>query len=1152
MKWTYNRLNNLVGWGVFIIAAITYLLTIEPNLSFWDCGEYIASASKLQVTHSPGAAFFQIMGAVVSILAFGDGSKYSVLINSMSALLSAMTILFLFWTITHLVRKVLFLNNEPKELSTYQIIMILMSGAIGALTFTFTDTFWFSAVEGEVYASASCFTALLVWLICKWENDANSPRANKWLVLISFILGISVGVHLMAILVVPAIGYLYYAKKYEFTWKSFLIASVVIAGIFGVVFKVIFPFTMSLFGDLEIFFVNNLNMPFNTGTIVAAIVLIGIFYYAITFTQKKGYKILNTIVLSVLFMLIGFSCWMMIPIRANANPPMNLNDPDNAIGMLDYYNRAQYGDWPVFYGANYTAFLDPDGIIGYNDNGPIYEKSDKDGKYIVTGRRLDYKFNPKHESILPRMYSSEKGYMENYGLMEGYPEVTLNSNPEISSNPEAVKAFDKFQQKKQSGNISINDYLAAKSQNLINVEKPSLKQNVNFLMTYQLGYMFIRYLFWNFVGKQNDFEGNYETTKGNWESGISFIDSFNTGNKDKFPDSFVNKGTNHYYFLPLILGLIGVFFQLNRDTTRFFALLSLFLLTSVGIILYTNIKAFEPRERDYALVSSFYAFSIWIGIGVTAIMYALSKMKQKSAQTIGVVAGCLLFIVPIIVGANNWDDHDRSRRYAAYDFSKSYLQDLDKNHPIMFVYGDNDTYPLWGLQETEQFRNDARVVNYTLLGTSWYIDQVYRKIYNAPAIPHSFKHEEYRDGANDELHVFSQQDWKDMFASMAQDSVAPDQLSEFIPYLTKDSMTAKEAIAFLRHKSPQKEAVTQMIYDKSYKECNILPVNKIVIPVNKINAVKYGIVKPEDAHLMKDYITVTIKGGRLDKAGIAMLDMLANYNWDRSIYFSSGGTYSPSNIFYLGNYTEYQGLYYKLVPIYTPTKDNGEDGRVNLNNIYKIVMNLKFGNFKDPKAYFDETCRGNIVNYRMSCGRAAIELARAGEKVKANNVLDLVEREIPLKMYPASRSYNTIISAYIINGNEKKAMELTNIYKKYLLDQLDYYLSLPVDQQKFSSDDMYQISSEYAMLINNLVETYESLNKKDKAIKMVDIGFKEIEKRLENMKMLGSLMASKNKINIAVLETTSQYLLQVLQPIDSNYTKDKFYQLQQNYKIFME
>ncbi|MBV2224702.1 MAG: DUF2723 domain-containing protein, partial [Cloacibacterium sp.] len=716
-NWTFKKWNTILGWVVFAIAFFTYLSTIEPNFSFWDCGEYISSAVKLEVTHAPGAALFQLMGAVAAIFGFGDGSKYSIIINAMSALFSAFTILFLFWTITHFVRRLL--NKDFEDVTVSDEIAILFAGVIGALAFTFSDTFWFSAVEGEVYSMSSMFIALLVWLITKWENEYHDSDNERWLILIFFITGLSVGVHMMVMLAVPAVCLVYYARNYEFTWKSFIIANLVTLFILAVVFKGIFPIIMSLFGKSEIFFVNGLGLPFHSGTIAAFIILFALMYVGISYARKSKSKLYQTIALSVIYMIIGFSCWLVIPIRANANPPMNLNDPDNAIGMLDYYNREQYGDWPTSYGQNYTAYLDNYGIEKNDDGsyktqktGDVYEKNEKTGRYDIVGERFNYVYSKEHVSIMPRMFNEDETVMSNYISMYGAPDFDFNyDNQDIADNPQAKEVFDQLRQKFEDGSITLDDYKQAREYDLIKVHRPTLAQNLTYFVEFQIGYYFVRYLMWNFVGRQNDLEGHMENTNGNWVSGIPAIDEMQWGSQKDMPAKFKNESTVYFFFLPLILGLLGAFFQFNKDFGRFWAILSLFVLTSFGIIFYTGVKPFEPRERDYAMVGSFYAFAIWIGFGAAAILWYLQEKIKSNAVTW--ITGIVLLGVPLMMGFQNYNSHDRSERYAAYDFAYSSLKSLPKND-IFFVYGDNDTYPIWGLQETEQFRDDVKVVNFTL------------------------------------------------------------------------------------------------------------------------------------------------------------------------------------------------------------------------------------------------------------------------------------------------------------------------------------------------------------------------------------------------------------------------------------------------------
>ncbi|MDD3771633.1 MAG: DUF2723 domain-containing protein, partial [Weeksellaceae bacterium] len=710
MNIPFKKWNNRIGIAMFLVASAVYLLTMERKLSFWDCGEYIVSSSKLGVTHAPGAALFQLIGALWSGLAFGDGSKYAILINAMSALSSALTIMFLFWTITHFARRMFKVNvqNEVQErietesLTQSQVLIALGSGIVGAAVFMFSDSFWFSAVEGEVYAMASLFTAILVWLACKWEEEKDKKRADKWFLLISLVIGLGTGVHLMVILAIPVACYLYYIKNYKFTIKSFLIANVLTALFLGFVFKILFEAVMTFFGKTEVFVVNNFGMPFNSGTWVAGTVLALFFYFALSYTKKLNWKTVNTLILSVVFMLIGFSSWLVIPIRANANPHMNLNDPDTALGMLDYFNRVQYGDWPTTYGYVYTAnFAEdgievrPDGNYVFTITGENYVKNKTLRKYVKVSDRKEPVYNKKHVKIFPKMFSPDSDVMENYAALYGFPEFTLNPSffNDFSDSPEsraqkrqfAEQQFNELMQKKHDRTLKISDL--KQNADILDIQPPTFMQQLNYFIDFQLGYMGFRYFMWNFSGKQNDWEGNMEVTKGNWISGIPFIDNPRLGNQSTLPAKFKdNKAHNVYYMLPLLLGIIGFFVQLNRNVVHWWAILSLFLLTSVGIIFYTSVKPFEPRERDYALVSSFYAFAIWVGLGVMGLYFLIQKIKKTELKpSIPIVISIVCLGVPALIGFQNWDDHDRSKREGAYALAYNYLHNLDKNS-ILFVY----------------------------------------------------------------------------------------------------------------------------------------------------------------------------------------------------------------------------------------------------------------------------------------------------------------------------------------------------------------------------------------------------------------------------------------------------------------------------------
>lgn len=1146
-NWTFRQWNTLLGWVTFVIAFFTYLSTIEPNFSFWDCGEYISSAVKLEVTHAPGAALFQIVGAVAAIFALGKGENYSIVINAMSALFSAFTILFLFWTITHFVRRLL--NKDFEEITKHQEISILFAGVIGALCFTFSDTFWFSAVEGEVYSMASMFIALLVWLITKWENEYLEKDNERWIILIFFILGLSVGVHMMGMLAIPAVCLVYYARNYQFTWKNFIFANLITLGILIIVFKIIFPVIMSLFGKLEIFFVNGLGLPFHSGTIAGFIIMVALCYFFIKYARQTKKNIFQTVALSVVYMMIGFSCWMVIPIRANANPPMNLNDPDTAIGMLDYYNREQYGDWPTIYGQNYTAFLDANGIQKNEDGsfktkktGDVYEKDEKTGTYRKTSERFNYIFDKSHVSLMPRMFNDDKDVMSNYISMYGAPDFQFNyANEDVADSPEAKQIFDELRTKYEDGSITASDYLKVRPYNLITVQKPSLMQNMDYFITFQNGYYFLRYLLWNYAGRQNDLEGTRDTTRGNWISGIAPLDNAILGNQDAMPAKYKNESTVAFFFLPLLLGILGCYFQFSRDFGRFYAILSLFVLTSVGIIFYTGVKPFEPRERDYAMVGSFYAFAIWIGLGAGAILWYLQSKVKSNAANIGF--GVVLLGVPFMMGFQNYNVHDRSNRYTAYDYSYSVLKSLPKED-ILFVYGDNDTYPVWAMQETERFRDDVKVVNFTLLSTPWNIDQVKRKTYNSNPIPSQLTHEDYRDGVNDQIYLMKNSDWKNIIANLQEGGAPQSMIQPFEKYLVQDSMTLKEAMNFIKMKSPEKDEVLKMIFgEERYEKYNFLPVSKFVIPVNKANAVKAGIINASDLPNAVDQIVVNYKSGTLYKNNLMMFDILANFDWKRPINFSSGGVYESENIFFLDEYLQFDGFSYRLVPIHTPRSSDGEMGRVDANSLYNVVKNYRWGNFKNLKVHFDETATSNIMAYRSSASRAAAALALSGQKAKALEILDIAAKEIPAEKYNDPRSLSSMVYGYIVAGQEEKGLKLAEVLKKGIFEEYDYYLSLSPSEQGYVGRPMRSKPMEYSLVVTSVTDAYKKIGQKEKAYNYLVKSIEPIDKKfnvfIKDLQQMGKEKAMKESENVQKITPFYQYLFDVMEPFDSTYAKEK-------------
>lgn len=1062
-----------MGWGLFVIASLVYLLTMERTLSFWDCGEYIVSSAKLGVTHAPGAAMYQLIGAVWAGLSFGDNSLYSILINSMSAMFSAGTILFLFWTITHFGQRIV-VKEFGEKMPMNKEWVVLLAGVIGSLAFMFSDSFWFSAVEGEVYAMASFFTALLLWLALKWENEIGEPRENRWLILIALIVGMSTGVHLMAILVVPAICYIYYFKHYEFSWKGFAIANVITLAIFYFVFQVVFSTIMNFFGNIEIFMVNELDMPFHTGTLVAFLLLVVVFYFALFFTRKKGWVTANTAVLAVMFMLIGFSSWLVIPIRANANPHMNLNDPDDAIGLLDYFNREQYGDWPVFNGPLYTAHIspngverNPDGSYKMRDRGPIYKRNVQKGTYDVVGRKSDYVYNSDHIGPFARMYHPQA--VENYKAIMGEPETVTMYNPERQEmEPTYVK--------------------------------PGLFKNIQFFLSYQVGYMYLRYLGWNFIGRQNDLEGNMEVTRGNMITGITFIDNLLIGGQTNLPAIYKDTAARNVYFaLPFILGIVGFFFQAKRDPGRTFALVSLFLLTGVGIILYTNVRPFEPRERDYAVVSSFYVFAIWLGLGAMSVYYFL---KTKMAQKKALIVTAILLAIPLWMGFQNWDDHDRSQRRAAHDLAHNYLVNLDPNS-IIFVYGDNDTYPLWGLQETELFRDDVKIVNYTLLGSTWNISQAKRRTYNAAPIPGMMQEEDYRQGVNEGIIVLSQDLMTQIEAYAAQNEPQLHAHVLSLKQYVENGMTAKEAMEWiLDRNNPAKQALVRelkMVYSSSID--NVLPTNKIIVPVNRENALKNGIISQSQAGEMVPNVVFNIKKNQIGyKSELVMLDLLANYNWDRAIYFSSGGMYDDTNIFYLNDYLQYEGFSFKFVPIRTERSSVGDIGTLDADRMYGFVKNLQWANFGKPNVHFDPTSTNNILTYRSMVSRTANKLIEQGDTEKAREILQILDENIPYERFSEGVTLFSLVPTYLRLGETQKAEELQSFLKQQNEELLNYYNGLTASQRISVANEIQRQVGVQQYSTANMIDYYLAVEKDTIAAKNeFEKFYLPIERRIEQI-----------------------------------------------------
>ncbi|MEO6347241.1 MAG: DUF2723 domain-containing protein [Aquaticitalea sp.] len=1049
-QFSFKKWNTISGWIVFAIALLVYGLTIEPTVSFWDAGEYILTSSKLQVGHPPGAPLFQMLGAFFSMFAFGNTAKIGMMINMMSAVSSAFTILFMFWTITILLKKLI---KNDEIFTSNKKVAILGSGAVGSLAFTFTDSFWFNAAETEVYAMATLIMAVMFWLALRWEQDMDKPRGNRWLILIAFVIGLSFGVHFMGLLTIPAIGLIYFFKNYKtITWQNFIIANVVSAAILLFIFKLLLPNALKIFGVAEIFFVNNFGLPFNSGTIIAALIVIGLFYYGLNSSRKKGHIHANTLILCLLFIFVGFSSWVMLPIRANANVVINENNPSSARELLAYYNLEQYPETHLFYGPLFTeVYTGPDENEPYVDAKPKYEKDEKTGKYVIVN---DYKnatqnYNSEQAAFLPRMWSSENA--ESYMMFTGLLDFTLKPEYQMENKLRSIVAD--FKKNVSEGKVDYEDYNNFLKQfgSYLDIEKPSLAQNLGFMFEYQFGYMYWRYFMWNFTGKQNDIQGKYDDLNGNWISGINPIDAWHLNmSQDDLPsDVKNNKGRNTYYFLPLILGLIGLFFLFQKDKKRFWVLLAFFLLTGVAIQFYTNVRPFEPRERDYSVVGSFYVFAIWIGFGVYAIFDAVRTKINSPILAPAITLVCLA-LVPGILAANNWDDHDRSHKETAKSMAVMYLESCAPN-AILFTIGDNDSFPLWYAQEIEGIRRDVRVVNTSLFQTDWYIDQMKRKAYTSEPIPSKLTHDQYKFGTRDYIPL----------REITQDTL---KINEFMDWMVSDNPRTKWKYILEQEKEDPIRYPSQMVNG------NYFPTRNVSIPVNKEEVLKNGLVKPEDADKIVDNIVIQIKGSAIYKNRLLMLDVIANNDWKRPIYFT-GGSFGDDDYIWMKDYLQLDGLCYKLVPIKTAVdRANPFDmGRVDTDLMYKKVMSWDWGN-SGTNIYYDVETRKNGITYRGNLARLMEQLINENKLDKAEKVADLAMEKMPVDDYGYYTLLEPYVSAYYEIGKKDKARKLYKQVSKKYQESLTYYSGLSLENQTRMLDEIVTDIERYRSLVDLLVQ----------------------------------------------------------------------------------
>ncbi len=1067
----FRLVDNILGWVAFLVAAVVYCSTIEPTASFWDCPEFITTGYLLEVGHPPGAPFFMLTANLFSQFA-SDATQVARMVNTMSALLSAACILFLFWSITHLVRRLLI--DKWEEMTMTKMIAIEASGLVGALIYTFSDTFWFSAVEGEVYAYSSCFTAVVFWMILKWEDNADKPGSDRWLILITYMTGLSIGVHLLNLLCIPAIVLVYYYKKFpEADLKGSLIALGISVALVAAVLYGVVPGIITVGGWFELFFVNTLGMPFNTGTIIYIVLLIatvlcaiyetyadksvmrgnisflmavgmlgipfygfgwsaaivGIIVLAILFAGlnfKKGgvavitNRIKNTTLCCMLMLMIGYSTYALIVVRSAANPPMDQNSPEDIFTLGNYLSRDQYGDRPLFYGQQYTSqvALDIEGnmcIPRMKKGAPIYQKvekknpTDKD-EYFVVRTKDSYEY--AQNVFFPRMHDSghAQAYEDWMGGVKG-----------------SVTQYDRCGQ-------------------MVDVKIPTFIENIQFFLSYQCNFMYWRYFMWNFAGRQNDLQGNGELEHGNWITGFSFIDNMMLGDQSKLPDELKeNKGHNVFYCLPLILGLIGLFWQAykgRKGIQQFWVVFFLFFMTGLAIVIYLNQTPMQPRERDYAYAGSFYAYAIWCGMGVAAIIDIITRkfLKNKENMALAAVIGIAALLVPVQMASQTWDDHDRSGRYTCRDFGQNYLMSLqDAGNPIIFTNGDNDTFPLWYNQDVEQCRTDARVCNLSYLQTDWYIDQMIRPAWNSPSLPITWPRLDYCSGTNEYVEV--KPEWKEQILEIFKEDPegAAKQFGE-------DPFEIKNVLA---------RWVRGNKYDDDY---HVIPTDTLYLNIDKEAVMKSGMMLPKDSAgnvNIPERMAISLSGKRaLYKGDLMLLEMLANANWTRPLYVAL--TVGADNYMNLGENFIQEGLVNRITPFHTNEQTNFDTEKV-----YNNVMNrFKFGGLEQKGLYLDETVARMCSTHRRLFGMLITHLIAEGKMDKAKKAIDYAQKVLPTYNLPMSYMNGGMdfAEAYYKLGDKKNAEQIINDLWKNSAQYMSWYLSLsPARFNSSQRDCMYNL-----------------------------------------------------------------------------------------------
>lgn len=1090
----YKLVDNIMGWLAFAIAAFVYCSTIEPTASFWDCPEFITTGYKLEIGHPPGAPFFMLTANLFSQFA-SDPTQVARMVNMMSALLSATTILFLFWSITHLTRKLIM--KDWSELTTSKLIAIEASGLVGALIYTFSDTFWFSAVEGEVYAYSSAFTAIVFWLILKWEDQADEPHSDRWLVLIAYMTGLSIGVHLLNLLCIPAIVLVYCYRRYpNIETKGSLIALAISFVIVAAVLYGVVPGIITVGGWFELLFVNVLGCPFNTGEIIYIILLVAAVIWAIyeTYTDKSqirqniafllsiallgipfyGYgwsavvigviilaalwfvlnrkvkvekkqiplinaRIKNTTLLCLLMLMIGYSSYALIVIRSSANPPMDQNSPEDIFTLGNYLSRDQYGDRPLFYGQAFTSQvkLEQEGNMCrpvMKEGAPIWQRkekasADEKDSYFVVSHKNKYEY--AQNMFFPRMYDA--GHAQSYEEWMGGVEGTEVPYDRCGEN--------------------------------ILVKVPNQFENIKFFLSYQCNFMYWRYFMWNFAGRQNDIQGNGELEHGNWISGISFLDNARLGDQSKLPDELKNnKGHNVFYCLPLILGLIGLFWQAwrgRRGIRQFWVVFFLFFMTGLAIVVYLNQTPVQPRERDYAYAGSFYAYAIWCGIGVAAIIDLVKKYLKLQGVVVSAIIAVITLFVPIQMASQTWDDHDRSGRYTCRDFGQNYLMTLqDEGYPIIFTNGDNDTFPLWYNQDVEGFRTDARVCNLSYLQTDWYIDQMCRPAYESPSVPITWPRLDYCSGTNEYVEV------------------QPSAKEQILQYFKEYPEEAKKQFG---DEPFELKNILQYWVRSRNADMHIIPTDTVYVTIDKEAVKKSGMMMASDS--IPDKMVISLAGKRaLYKGDLMMLEIISQCNWTRPIYVAL--TVGSENYMNLGDNFIQEGLANRISPF---TTNKGGARNFDTEKTYNNVMTrYKFGGLSAKGLYIDETVMRMCYTHRNLMATLATQLISEEKKDKALKVLEKAEKEIPTYNVPHNFRSGSLdmAMAYALLGQKAKATEIVNDLWKTASQYMEWYLAL--DQSRFMQSNNECMTQIYIMQrLHNITEIVDQ-SLADKQMKLLE------------------------------------------------------------------